>query len=143
MFRNRISHFEKKCRKRGLALTVQRRAILQELLTRQDHPTADQLYEAVRERVPGLSRTTVYRVLETLVRVGAARKVCHHDSVVRFDPNVGRHHHLVCESCGALLDLEDSAIRSLGLPDTRHLGFTIKDYSINFTGICQRCRPLS
>ena len=49
------------CRERGLAMTVQRRAILEELVGRRDHPSADQIFEAVGERLPGLSRTTVYR----------------------------------------------------------------------------------
>ena len=138
---DRLTHFEDLCRKRGLSLTVQRRVILQELLERGDHPTADQIYEAVRDRVPGLSRTTVYRVLDTLVQVGAARKLSHPDAVVRFDPNIERHHHLVCQQCGSLVDLEASAISNVSIPDTRKTGFTITDYSVSFAGICSRCRP--
>ena len=107
---DRIADFEQECRRRGLALTVQRRAVFEELSTRRDHPTADQVFDAVQRRLPGLSRTTVYRVLETLVGMGFAQKVHHPDAVVRFDPMTGRHHHLVCESCGRLIDLDDSAV---------------------------------
>ncbi len=96
------------CREHGLAMTVQRRAILQELVSRRDHPSADQIFETVGERIPGLSRTTVYRVLEAFVRAGAARKVSHPDAVARFDPIFERHHHLQCDRCGRLFDLEDS-----------------------------------
>ena len=139
----RIAYFENMCRSRGIALTVQRRIILQELLGRTDHPTADQIYESVQDRVPGLSRTTVYRVLDKLVELGAARKLAHTGAIVRFDPNVERHHHLICETCGQLVDLDDRAIRKLDLPRTSKSGFTITDYSINFTGICAGCRPSS
>jgi Fur family transcriptional regulator, peroxide stress response regulator len=118
---------------------VQRRVILKELVARTDHPTADQIYEAVRERIPGLSRTTVYRVLDTFVQVGAARKVFHPDAVVRFDPLGERHHHLVCERCGQLVDVDSSAVPRVPIPDNVE-GFVIHDYSINFTGVCRTCR---
>ena len=62
----RLSEFEKLCRNRGLPLTVQRRVVLQVVLEHDDHPTADQILEAVKDRVPGISRTTVYRSLDTL-----------------------------------------------------------------------------
>jgi Fur family peroxide stress response transcriptional regulator len=136
----RLAEFERACRRRGLAVTIQRRAVFAELSRRRDHPSADQVYEALHRRLPGLSRTTVYRVLETLVEAGFARKVQHADAIARFDPVVERHHHLVCEGCGALVDLDDAAVPALSLPDTRRSGFRIRDYSVSFTGLCPRCR---
>jgi len=136
----RLEAFEQECRRRGLPLTVQRRTIFEELLTRRDHPSADQVYESVRSRLPNLSRTTVYRVLETLVELGAARKVSHPDAVARFDPVTEQHHHLVCETCGRLVDLEDSAVPGVALPQTGTAGFRITGYSINFNGVCATCR---
>jgi Fur family peroxide stress response transcriptional regulator len=135
----RLQRFEEECRRRGLAVTVQRRAVFAELAGRRDHPTADQVFDAVRDRVPGLSRTTVYRVLETLVDSGLARKVHHAAGVVRFDPMTGRHHHLVCEACSRLVDLEDAFVPPLPLPDPAGTGFQIKDYSVSFTGLCPAC----
>ena len=137
--RERLARSVNLCREQGLAMTVQRRAILEELVSRRDHPSADQIFETVGERVPGLSRTTVYRVLEAFVRAGAARKVPHPDAVARFDPIFERHHHLLCDRCGRLYDLEDSEVLGFALP--RSLGsFVIRDYSINFTGVCAECR---
>jgi len=137
---HRLARFEAECRRRGLSITVQRRLVLEELLERRDHPTADQIFDAVRGRIPSLSRTTVYRVLETLVDVGCARKVLHPDAVARFDPVTSRHHHLVCDRCGALVDVDASAVGDVGLPDTAGTGFRVTDYSISFTGICSRCQ---
>lgn len=135
----RLSRSVDICREHGLAMTVQRRAILEELVSRRDHPSADQIFETVGERLPGLSRTTVYRVLEAFVRAGAARKVPHPDAVARFDPIFERHHHLLCEQCGRLFDLDDSEVRGFSPP--RSLGtFVVRDYSINFTGVCAGCR---
>jgi Fur family peroxide stress response transcriptional regulator len=134
-----LERFEAECRRRGLAVTVQRRAVFAELAGRRDHPTADQVYDAVRSRVPGLSRTTVYRVLETLVDNGFARKVLHAGGVVRFDPMTGRHHHLACEGCGRLVDLDDSWVPPLRIPEAAGAGFRVRDYSVSFTGLCPDC----
>jgi Fur family peroxide stress response transcriptional regulator len=137
---DRLSAFEQECRRRGLALTVQRRAVFEELSTRRDHPTADQVYDAAQRRLPGLSRTTVYRVLETLVGTGFAQKVHHPDAVVRFDPVTGRHHHLVCEACGSLVDVDDSVVPRVRMPDPTETGFQIRDYSVSFSGLCSNCQ---
>ena len=63
----KLRQFEALCRSKRLPLTVQRRAIFEAVLERDDHPAADQVFEVVKERIPGVSRTTVYRVLDTLV----------------------------------------------------------------------------
>ena len=134
-----LAGLQEACRRRGLSVTIQRRAVFGELAGRRDHPTADQIYDAVRGRLPGLSRTTVYRVLETLVEAGLARKVHHAGGVARFDPITGRHHHLSCDACGRLVDLDDSMVPPLRLPATMGTGFRIKDYSVSFTGLCPAC----
>jgi Fur family peroxide stress response transcriptional regulator len=131
--------FEAECRKRGLAVTVQRKAVFEAISARRDHPTADQVYDKVRGRIPGLSRTTVYRVLDTLVEAGFLRRVQHAGSVTRFDPMTERHHHLVCEACGRLVDVEDAAVPALRLPEGRGSGFRITDYSVSFLGLCGPC----
>ena len=127
-------------RRQGLPLTIQRRTIYEALEGRLDHPTADQVYEGVRHRIPGLSRTTVYRVLETLVRVGAARKIGHPGAAARFDPRVDHHHHLVCVECERLIDFELSSEDRIPVPSSRKTGFRVLDYSIHFTGLCFDCR---
>jgi Fur family peroxide stress response transcriptional regulator len=136
-----VAEFEKVCRSQGLAVTIQRRAVFEELAVRRDHPTADKVYEVLRERLPGISRTTVYRVLDDMVGAGLARRVDHPGAVARFDPVTSRHHHLVCQRCGTLVDIEDDLVPELPLP--RIAGkrpFRITGYSVNFTGLCAECQ---
>jgi Fur family peroxide stress response transcriptional regulator len=128
------------CRRKGIRLTHQRRVILEILARRKDHPTADQLYGEARERLPEISRTTVYRVLEMLVRSDAARTVCHPGSTARYEAQTARHHHLICRHCGRLIDLVAPELDELPLPRTRGRGFRIEDYTIQFMGSCSDCR---
>jgi Fur family peroxide stress response transcriptional regulator len=137
----RIQQFEARCRQRGLALTVQRRAILEAILDRTDHPTADQVYEDVKPQLPTVSRTTVYRVLETLVELGVITKASSPGAATRFDPMTQRHHHLVCLHCDRLIDLADPQLdQRVALPDVASHSFEIQDFSIHFHGICATCR---
>ena len=135
----KMDHFERLCRSKGIPLTVQRRVILQSLVGREDHPTADQVYETVEPLLPGLSRTTVYRVLETLVELGIIHKAHHPGSAARYDPNTDRHHHLICLSCQKVLDVEEDAVHKIDFPRSSARGFEVTDYSVHFTGICGDC----
>jgi len=136
----KVQELETCCKERGLPLTLQRRAVLEELAGRCDHPTADQVFEAVTARHPGISRTTVYRVLETLVQHGIARKVCNPGSTARFDADTRRHHHLVCVNCGAVIDFSSENLDTVTLPDEVEGGFAVHDYSVTATGLCADCR---
>ena len=136
-----LAPFEARCREKGLAFTIQRRAVLEDLAPRTDHPTADQVYETVTPKVPGLSRTTVYRVLDTLARSGVIREVGHLGAAMRYDPHTGRHHHLLCTDCGCVTDHEDDRLDGFKLPTGT--GFEIEDYSVYFKGRCPSCRKKS
>jgi len=136
----KIDELEYLCRKRHGRLTWQRRAVLESLASRRDHPTADQLYVDVRTAVPGISKTTVYRVLDTLVELGLASRVSHPRAVVRFDAETKRHHHILCVQCGALADLEAAALELPQFEGSTVGGFEVTDYSVYFRGVCPACR---
>lgn len=137
----RLDRFEALCREHGLALTVQRRTIYEAVLDRTDHPTAEEVYRIVEARIPGVSRTTVYRVLDTLVAIGVLGRACSPGTASRFDPMLQRHHHLVCMRCERLIDLEDERLAvQVPLPDVQSYGFEIYNLSIHFQGLCADCR---
>jgi Fur family peroxide stress response transcriptional regulator len=127
------------CRRQGLSQTVQRRAVLAALARRTDHPTADQLYEELHPQFGGLSRTTIYRVLETFVRIGLARRITSPEAKARFDADTRRHHHLICQECGGVSDVRDPRLRQIELPLGLVDGCRILDYSITYTGLCPHC----
>jgi Fur family peroxide stress response transcriptional regulator len=136
----RLGEFERLCREEGLPLTVQRRDILRTVLEREDHPTADQIHEAVKGRIPGLSRTTVYRTLETLCDLGMLRRLHHPGATVRFDGKITRHHHLVCRVCHKVIDIDSKKFDDLQLPYRQRQGFVVEDFTVHFHGVCRECR---
>lgn len=126
-------------RRRGLRLTPQRQCVFESLAARCDHPTADQVYEQVRRKLPDISRATVYRVLDTLVREGLARKVFAGDRGARFDGNVSRHHHLACVRCDRVVDCMEKTFPVPQPAGRRVQGFHVQDCSVVLQGLCPDC----
>jgi Fur family transcriptional regulator, peroxide stress response regulator len=136
----RLDELARICRERGLRCTVQRRAILEAVLELDNHPTAEQVYEVVLPRLPGVSKTTVYRTLESLSRLGVISKACHPGAAARFDGRTELHHHLICLSCDAVVDISDERLDALVVPDTSGFGFEVTDFKVQLRGHCRRCR---
>jgi Fur family peroxide stress response transcriptional regulator len=138
----KLNELESRCRIRGVPLTLQRRVIMEDLAGRYDHPTADQIYEAVLVDHPGISRSTVYRVLETFVQLGAAQKISNPEAKARFDADTRRHHHLVCHTCNQVADYTSEELDRIELPPEIGNGFAVVDYSLTITGLCNQCQTI-
>ncbi len=137
----KLHELEVACHRRRLPVTVQRRVIYETLLRRSDHPTADQLYADVRRRLPGISRTTVYRVLETLVELGLAMRIPNRQAVVRYDPNTEQHHHVICVLCDRVEDLEGVPLAERPIREQAEVtGFEVLDCTMVVRGVCPDCR---
>jgi Fe2+ or Zn2+ uptake regulation protein len=76
-----------------------------------------------------------------LVGIGVARSVGHPGPAVRFELASGRHHHLLCRHCGSLTDIVAPGLDDLPLPPAKGLRFKIEDYSVQFIGTCNECKP--
>jgi len=140
--RRRVAEFQRLCREQGIPLTTQRRAILKTVLALDCHPTADEVSAAPAVRRARVSRATVYRTLESLVRLGIITKACHPGGVIRYDGRTEIHHHLICLRCDAVIDIADSQLDAIPMPDTSALGFDVKDFRVQLRGLCRRCRRL-
>jgi Fe2+ or Zn2+ uptake regulation protein len=90
----------------GLRYTRQREAVFHYLRSTESHPTADQVFAAVRLQIPAVSLATVYKALEALVEAGVATKLCDSTGPARFDGRCERHYHLHCQKTGQVRDLE-------------------------------------
>jgi Fur family transcriptional regulator, peroxide stress response regulator len=90
----------------GLRYTRQREAVFTYLRSTDAHPTADQVFAAVRQQIPSVSLATVYKALEALVEAGLSTKLCDSTGPARFDGRCDRHYHLHCQRTGQVRDLE-------------------------------------
>lgn len=138
--KEKLELMEQRCRQMHVPLTAQRRLVFEELAARRDHPAADQIYESLKQKASGLSRTTVYRTLETLGQMGLIKRVPTPSACARFDAETTHHHHFVCIVCERVFDVP--AVRSpapdspMPLPD----GFLAAEATTTITGWCNRCQ---
>ena len=122
-----------------LKYSRQREAILKALILRHDHPTADTLYRTLREDLPHISLGTVYRNLNLLSELGKIRKIRSDSGIEHYDAETHEHYHLVCRSCGRVLDLPMEAIRDLDrLAEQGGVG-TVEGHALVFYGCCAGC----
>jgi Fe2+ or Zn2+ uptake regulation protein len=135
-----LKELERRSAEAGQPVTVQRRAALKALVRRADHPTAEAIYADVIAELPGISKATVYRALDNLVRLGLARRVHHQGSVARYDGNNERHHHLVCRSCERIEDLPADVLDSIPIPKIAKESFEVHDSFVSFQGVCRDCK---
>jgi len=138
--RERMAEFAWRCRARGLAVTPQRLAIIEALLGSTDHPRAERIFDAVRQQHPHISLATVHRTLETLCRIGEARKVTAlHDSA-RYDGNLKPHHHVICVRCRRIRDVEITGLGRVLQQAGGIEGFEPLGWSLEIQALCQACR---
>jgi len=118
-------------REKGYRLTPQRVAILDVLHGSEGHLTADDIYGRVRDRYPRINRSTVYRTLELMKRLGQVDETDFgSDRLYYHHAEKGHHHHLICQRCGRVFDVEEEIVEPLReilirkynfMPDIRHL----------------------
>ena len=127
----------------GHRFTEQRAAIYSHLCAVESHPTADDVFTAVRVAIPDISLATVYKSLETLVGCGLAAKLSYGDGSARYDARLDPHHHARCLSCGVVIDvpghLQGDVLGGLGPVE----GFGVEGYRLELVGHCDPCRSAS
>ncbi|MBI9075673.1 MAG: transcriptional repressor [Desulfatibacillum sp.] len=126
--------------KQQFRMTRQRKVILEELKKVKSHPTADQVYEMVRKRLPRISLATVYRNLETLSTAGEVLKLEISGTQRRYDGDTSDHHHARCAMCGAVMDIPADLFPMPEIPEDVVEGFDISGYRLELTGLCRECR---
>ncbi|MFW6213881.1 MAG: Fur family transcriptional regulator [Spirochaetota bacterium] len=131
-------------RDRGWRLTVQRRVVAEALSEPDLHLTADEVYSRARERVPEISKATVYNTLGELTAMGELREVQLVPGPTRYDPNATIvHHHLVCTQCGEISDIQPRGLEHLELSDDDRQGFELEQIEVTFRGRCSSCAAKS
>ncbi len=130
-------------RRKGLRRTVQREQIVDIVFSRDEHFTAEELFERVRKVDSETSRATIYRTLSLLVEADLLRQIDLGENQVTYDPNFldkPSHNHLLCTDCGRVVEFEDEHVDNLIGSVSRDLGFKAVRQSIKIEANCEELR---
>lgn len=123
-----------------LLLTEQRQVILEELKKTNSHPTADEVFLMVRQRLPRISLATVYRNLELLSEHGIIQKLEWSGRQKRYDGNFQNHYHIRCIKCGRVEDVGIDPLKVIEDYFQKATDYKIVDYRLEVLGICPKCK---
>ena len=124
---------------RGSRQTVQRALVLEAVRSLHQHPTSNEVYEAVREKYPYISRATVYRNLAVLSARGEIGRVQVPTGADRYDFHTAHHYHARCKTCGNVFDIDMPPLPDLMESITDGHGFKIEAFELLFEGVCPAC----
>ncbi|MEG1991050.1 MAG: transcriptional repressor [Christensenella sp.] len=122
-----------------MVYSKQRELILQAVTANKVHPTADAVFALLKPAHPELSLATVYRNLNQLAKCGLLQKVIVPNGADHFDSTLHPHYHMICEKCGAVVDIPEEYVPHFDADVAKKTGCRINHYSILFYGICKNC----
>ncbi|MET7493052.1 transcriptional repressor [Streptomyces sp900116325] len=127
-------------RGRDWRMTSQRRVVAEVLDGEHVHLTADEVHARAVQRLPEISRATVYNALGELVALGEVLEFSTDGRAKRYDPNAQHpHQHLVCSGCGIIRDVHPTGNPLTDLPAEERFGFTVSKVEVTYRGLCPSC----
>jgi Fur family peroxide stress response transcriptional regulator len=122
--------------------TAQRQAIMNYLKDNKSHPSIKDIHQDVSEKLYNISLTTVYNTMDMLKEMGIVMElpVVIHGEGRRFDANPIPHDHLICTTCGAVVDIESNVYHSSLITEEQRQGFDVRALSVNVYGLCPQCK---
>ena len=124
---------------KGIQVTPQRLAIFEQLMGCKDHPSAEMIFNEIKDDFPSLTLVTVYNTLQKLESTDLCIKVNPLHTSARYDGNTHMHQHLVCTHCQKIIDVHDATV-SVGIPEWVAEKFKVVDQSVTFFGTCVECQ---
>ena len=136
---------KEKLKEKGYKLTPQRRAIVDVIIENEgEHLTAEEIYDLVKIRFPEMGLATVYRTVQMLEEVCIICRLDLNDGCSRYElvhsDEHHRHHHLVCNNCNRVFEVQDDLLEELEDMVENTYKFKILDHSVKFFGICECCQ---
>ena len=140
--REEVRVFHDHIRRSGLKRTAQRDLILDVFLRTEGHVSSEDLYELVKVEDPSIGFTTVYRTLKLLQECGLARDVQYYDGRMLYEHDFkhAHHDHLICTSCGALIEFFSEVIENMQDEITARHQFRPESHSLRIFGTCRECQ---
>ena len=139
-----MSTLKKKIKEHQYKFTTQRKIVLQAFLdSKENHMSAEDVYEIVHEENPAIGLATVYRSLELFTSLELLKKLDFGDGRSRYELNdktiTHSHHHLICLGCGKVVEFSYDFLNDVKDKIQKENGFNIVDYQLKFYGYCKYC----
>ena len=134
-----LEQLKQLCTEHGIKLTHQRLEIFKELLSGEDHPSAEQVHKRLQEKLPTIAIDTVYRTLATFDELGVVSKLHVMNERTLFDTNLTPHHHFVCTRCKKIKDVYWSAFDEASLPMSIEGMGEVQSRHLELHGVCNDC----
>jgi Fur family ferric uptake transcriptional regulator len=128
-------------REKGLKSSRKREFIIDYFLKQDKHFSAEELYNKIREKSPGIGYSTVYRTLKLLAECGLASIRHFEEGITRFEPihQQEHHDHLICTGCKKIIEFKNKEIENLQKKIARKLQFSVQNHKLEIYGLCPRC----
>ena len=143
-----VEQIMERLNKEGCRITAPRRMVVDEIVHRSLPFTSAELLQTVQRDAPGIGRATVFRTLELLCRIGIVQRIHEDAQGGRCHTYLAcgdhHHHHLICKSCGTVLDFqEDKSLDALLREVEKRTAFRIEDHRLELVGLCPHCQEAS
>ena len=135
----KINCFKQLCAEKGIKLTHQRIEIYKELISTDEHPNADTVYQEVQKRIPTISLDTVYRNLKFLSEKGLIATVGISTDRARFDADIHPHSHFICIQCGRITDCPGDSFKNMVIPQEISQVGIPTTWQVEIKGVCNQC----
>ena len=127
-----------KLKEKGLKITPQRLVVMEAIFQLNNHPSAENIIEYVKEKFPNISVATVYKVLDIFVEKGILKKVKTDKDVMRYEGYLERHHHSFCDETHQIKDFHNKELDAIiqnYFSKYKIKDFEIKDFQLNINGV--------
>jgi len=123
-----------------IKMTSQRELVLEYVNNNHAHPTADEIYKHLKKKLPRISKKTVYNNLKVLSEAGMIREISTM-GVKRYEPVMKPHHHLICQVCDWIYDIQEEKLTKLAIKFAESLeDFEVSSTTTHFYGLCKDCK---
>ncbi|WP_419775087.1 Fur family transcriptional regulator [Ignavigranum ruoffiae] len=127
-------------KERKIRITPQRQAIIEYLIDTQDHPTVDEIYQAIKQRYGNMSLATIYNNLNVLVKAGLVDEMKFNGVTSRYDYNHHQHYHIICVECGKIADVNYADVAPIAEAAEQQTGYQVFHSNIELHGLCPDCQ---
>lgn len=137
-----LDHILSELRQKGMRITEPRKAILNFLIHSEIHPSAEEIYNGIKDELDGMSLATVYNNLNFFVEEGIVFEMKFSNVSSRYDFMGHSHYHIICKNCGKISDFHDASLDEVYQSAVNQTGYVVHHSKLELYGLCPECQKI-